>query len=352
MWSTAESRPSRTAAAVWTSVAERWQSAGEPAPVRCIQPFPGPGTCGPRKIRNSVPIFTRNPNSVSFRELRAMIALFSTSVATKLLPHGVPSNFWLLRTPGIASADEDALVGAYVARLKVRVIRRRRPPAAERRNVLGRRGCRAADRRRIRAAGAGGSPSRVACDGAVAEEIGSPHRTFLLPGAFRRGPTVDDARLRPRRPRRAPPPRRSGCRSGCASSPPRSRSKRCSRSAVCCGLDGIAAALAGAEAVALTEVALEAADDAAARRARPSLAAAPSSRTSRRGRRALRRRRRRHRPRRGDWVDALDGVQPAAARSRLEVGADLDPQDEKYSLNALAAAVSAHTERGGVAQMM
>ena len=37
-----------------------------------------------------------------------MIALFSASVATKLLPHGVPSNFWLLRTPGIASADEDA----------------------------------------------------------------------------------------------------------------------------------------------------------------------------------------------------------------------------------------------------
>ena len=39
-----------------------------------------------------------------------MIALFSASVATKLLPHGVPSNFWLLRAPGIAYADEDALV--------------------------------------------------------------------------------------------------------------------------------------------------------------------------------------------------------------------------------------------------
>ena len=52
-----------------------------------------------------------------------------------------------------------------------------------------------------------------------------------------------------------------------------------------------------------------------------------------------------------DWVDALDANFAPAARYDLVVGADL-VHDEKYSLNALAAAVSAHTARGGVAHLM
>ena len=52
-----------------------------------------------------------------------------------------------------------------------------------------------------------------------------------------------------------------------------------------------------------------------------------------------------------DWVDALDANFAPAARYDLVVGADL-VHDEKYSLNALAAAVSAHTARGGVANLM
>jgi predicted nicotinamide N-methyase len=271
-----------------------------------------------------------------------MIALFSASVATKLLPHGVPSNFWLLRTPGIASADEDALVGAYVASLN----------AGDADGAA--RGLAALTARPIAVEfeppEPAAAPSRVALsDGAVAEEIGSPHRTFLLPGA--RLATVDeldygDGGL--------------GARVWdasiglsiwlCQQSAGALEGKAVLSLGSGCGLDGIAAALAGAEAVALTEVALEAADDAAARResgefgggallenlasnaARSGVGAAATVS-------AL------------DWVDALDANFAPAARYDLVVGADL-VHDEKYSLNALAAAVSAHTARGGVAHLM
>ena len=108
--------------------------------------------------------------------------------------------------------------------------------------------------------------------------------------------------------------------------PARSRAKRCSRRQRP-GLDGIAAVLAGAEAVALTEVALEAADDAAARRESGEFGGGAllenlASNAARSGVggaatvSAL------------DWVDALDANFAPAARYDF-VGADL-VHDEKY----------------------
>ena len=266
------------------------------------------------------------------------------AVALALPGLGVPCNFWLLRQPGVVSTDEDRLVGAFVQSL-----RSGDGDAAERdlEKVLER--PIAVEFEEPPNGPSAGAPELVELEGGVvAEELcAAGPRSFLLPGGGERrlarvleadygdgglGARVWDAAV--------------GLGLWLSRNADAVEGKAVLELGSGVGLGGISAALAGAAAVTLSDVA----EEKGAERERGEL-----------GGEALLQALRDNAALNGldapeavvslDWADCLaDGYAPAATYP-VVLGADL-VHDEKYSLPALAAAVASHVAPGGAAYLM
>ena len=252
----------------------------------------------------------------------------------------VPTNFWLLRKPGVVSTDEDQLVGNYVASLRAGDANAakhdlarlsQRPIAVE-----------------FEDASARTNLPVTLPDGTTAEELTySGPRTLLLPGELLSqieelsygdgglGARVWDAAI--------------GLGIWLCSDNVTVRDERVLELGSGVGLGGISAALAGASAVMLTEVAAEEADDDdATEKAELGGNVLLDTLTSNA---ALNRVDETTTVRSLDWCECMEEKYEPHATYKVVLGADL-VHDEKYSLPALCAAVVKHTAPDGAAYLM